>query len=634
LVEPAAPFWAAQGPIERDYEGSVAVTSDELRRQAADFLTTPSPRNQQERFSAFRPDQLDEALALMAEFMAIAHEKGGDAGLAAVLAAANLQRGRHSPGLVKYALELFVTHDPLGQRLGLIPLEQAKPALIPSAAKLELAARTVTDPESALSFFREDIFANEHHKHWHLVYPSRGIPTRPDDAPRARERQGELFLYMHQQMLARYDAERRALGPGPVQALDDLTAPIVEGYDPHVPGLSARPANARIAPGHDRAVLIREDKAIREAVAAGEFPSSRGHGVKIDIDSLGAALEASISSVAEWSRNGPHNDGHVAIADAHPPGAPSGPMMFTDTAIRDPVFWRWHRHIDNFALQWQEHQAPNGYADAPPVRIRSSATRGPAMESPDIIICFRDRLPTAGTSSDVDGSFGERMFGGPHWDAPATGGAVTSELQTMMVSRVVSLEDNAVQTTHLDHREFVYFLRVENLADHDVDITMRLFIAPAVAVDDRRAWIEMDKFRVSFKPRERRVVCRPAWLSSVIRKPATKPQKSLPRPLSDGDELNYCDCGWPYNLLLPRGTKDGMPFVLLAFATDWALDKVAHDARCGSMSFCGARDRYPDTRPMGYPFDRPFASQDSIIATFDALQNAATRSLLIRWTDD
>ncbi|PKK56990.1 hypothetical protein RhiirC2_764154, partial [Rhizophagus irregularis] len=31
-------------------------------------------------------------------------------------------------------------------------------------------------------------------------------------------------------------------------------------------------------------------------------------------------------------------------------------------------------------------------------------------------------------------------------------------------------------------------------------------------------------------------------------------------------------------------------------------------SRCGSISFCAseASEKYPDKKPMGYPFDRPF----------------------------
>lgn len=47
-----------------------------------------------------------------------------------------------------------------------------------------------------LWYFREDIGLNIHHWHWHLVFPFDG----PDQIVR-KDRRGELFYYMHQQVL-------------------------------------------------------------------------------------------------------------------------------------------------------------------------------------------------------------------------------------------------------------------------------------------------------------------------------------------------------------------------------------------------------------------------------------------------
>jgi hypothetical protein len=64
--------------------------------------------------------------------------------------------------------------------------------------------------------------------------------------------------------------------------------------------------------------------------------------------------------------------------------------------------------------------------------------------------------------------------------------------------------------------------------------------------------------------------------------------------------------------------------------TDWELDRVAHDAHCGSMSFCGVRDaRYPDRRAMGYPFDRPFPN--GIANVVAGQPNMTAREITIRW---
>jgi hypothetical protein len=71
-----------------------------------------------------------------------------------------------------------------------------------------------------------------------------------------------------------------------------------------------------------------------------------------------------------------------------------------------------------------------------------------------------------------------------------------------------------------------------------------------------------------------------------------------------------------------------MPFRLLVLLTDAAQDQVPQPGHCGSMSYCGAADRYPDVRDMGFPFSRPFRAP--IADTFLALDNAAGRRLMIR----
>ena len=39
----------------------------------------------------------------------------------------------------------------------------------------------------------------------------------------------------------------------------------------------------------------------------------------------------------------------------------------------------------------------------------------------------------------------------------------------------------------------------------------------------------------------------------------------------------YCECGWPQNMLLPRGTASGMSFDLFVMVTDWATDSSTDD---------------------------------------------------------
>ena len=58
----------------------------------------------------------------------------------------------------------------------------------------------ILDPEYKLSYFREDIGINAHHWYWHVVYPANWDEQLTG---KIKDRKGELFYYMHQQMCAR-----------------------------------------------------------------------------------------------------------------------------------------------------------------------------------------------------------------------------------------------------------------------------------------------------------------------------------------------------------------------------------------------------------------------------------------------
>lgn len=99
------------------------------------------------------------------------------------------------------------------------------------------------EEEHRLAYFREDLGVNLHHWHWHLVYPGRG-----DRAIVAKDRRGELFFYMHQQIIARYNIERLCNKLKRTERLIDWRAPIKEAYFPKLDSLVAsRPYPARVA---------------------------------------------------------------------------------------------------------------------------------------------------------------------------------------------------------------------------------------------------------------------------------------------------------------------------------------------------------------------------------------------------
>ena len=720
--------------------------------EAADKFKSAEPRVGRA-FSFFRDDLREQALVLSERFMRLADSIPGMEGLNLALQTFEDELTNQNPDLVNFAWLVFTTHHPKGRLLSEATprLEQREPEKVaPSAVSKSAAAKSAIasynggvlpadSEEYGLEWYREDPFANEHHEHWHIVYPGSGVPDGKGGR-RMKDRHGELFFYMHQQMIARYDAERIAHKLPRVTPFADYREIIDIGYDPGE--LLTKPSGKRpfatVYDARQPNMLLRSisnsqatftvaDQEVRrqrvwQAIRNGQFETSNTK-MPVTVDMLGLVIEAARGSITQimpgetrtTSFYGSlHNNGHNLIASINNPtteeeNVPTGVMGDTATAIRDPFFYRWHKHIDDAYYAWQEMQPPYDFLDRPFVEIRKQYNRGVAYSS-DILLSFVKDKPDGVTWQE----YGNERFGGENWNRDLSlAEPQTGELLTTMSKRNLLLSDRvtSVKLEHLVHEPFVYFFRVENKLNRHYTVTARVFLAPKQYANDRRAWIEMDKFLYELKPLERAVITRLGSESSVIRKPAEmKPElfkgagfkltaesfaklakKNIPeeflQTLKDGlkdklfensgdfrsalyelfgqeetenyidllinaaffenekpvapflpdgtidprwqDNYNYCRCGWAYNLLLPRGTEEGMDFRLMVVFTDWDLDKVGPESCCGSVSFCGALDQYPDKRPMGYPFDRPF--NFPVTDTIMSNMNMAFRDIKIRW---
>lgn len=705
-----------------------------------------------ERFSVFDERHVERAMKIVARMMRLANEATDEEGLRKVIAYSQQMRGRENPDLVDYALMVFITHHPKGRALmhavpgiGLRNPELVVPSTVPPERALlgpEMArlapepgvlAAVATEftggalPTDNLEWFREDPFANEHHIHWHVVYPTSGVPNPANPAEiLPKDRQGEIFFYMHEQMLARYDAERVALGHDRVQPLESYGDPVETGYDPgpflqdqrygaREPGTSIAGISGYTVADHDQ-----RRQRLGAAIEALQFDTSVSPvpvaPVPIDkVTLLGATVEANRAGIRRTAGGevgnfygNLHNRGHMllsAVSDGE-----LGVMSTPEVAIRDPVFWEWHKHVDDFYAAWQEKVGPQQFSDRPLVRLRKQLDPAAGLaSSPDVILAFEDQLPAEAAGEGL-AAWARETFGGDHWEEDfsqtAATTATTATLETAMLQRGLTLSDRVttVPLEHLTHRPFVYVFRIENRVDQRVQATVRVFLAPKPEAADRRAWIEMDKFVHRLEPLEKSIAVRRGSQSSIIRKPAVMkpelikgttihfslqdledmrraglpdsavrkirrfadrtvlingvrnalgqdwerflrvvdgraqivPAERPPRPpQNDGGDIedaSYCSCGWPYNLLLPRGTEEGMPFRLAVICSDWEIDQVEGDESCGSLSFCGAREKYPDIRDMGYPFDRPF--EVSIADTIMANPNMAFRDIMIRRMPD
>ncbi|XP_038212997.1 phenoloxidase subunit 1-like isoform X2 [Zerene cesonia] len=485
------------------------------------------------------------------------------------------------------------------------------------------------DQEQRVAYFREDIGINLHHWHWHLVYPF-------DSADRtivAKDRRGELFYYMHQQIVARYTTERFCNKLGAPRRFSNFREPIEEGYFPKLDSqVASRAWPPRFAGSTirdiDRPVdQIRVDVAQLEtwrdrfldAIDKMSVMLKNGRRVPLDeetgIDMLGNMMESSILSPNRDFYGDLHNMGHVFISYSHDPDHRNleqfGVMGDSATAMRDPVFYRWHAYVDDLFQLYKNKLPPytTDKLDFPGVRVASVS---------------------------VESSGGPNVFR-TQW-----------EQSTVELGRGLDFTPRGsvlARFTHLTHDDFTYVIEVNNTSGAALMGTVRLFLAPAADgagaplafADQRRLMIELDKFTQALPAGSSTVRRRSAQSSVTIpyertfRRQAARPGEPGAAPAADFD---FCGCGWPHHMLLPKGAPDGFPVVLFAMVSNWAEDRVEQDTAgtcTDAASYCGLRDRrYPDRRAMGFPFDRPAPAAS--LADF-LTPNMSVRDCSIRFSD-
>ena len=157
------------------------ATIDELRERGGDLFTgrTAAARAriaEPGRFSWFDAADATAAVRLAARLSVLAATAPTvEDGLEQALDLAEARTAEDPTALVQQAMALFVTHDRAGRLLGKPRTLRARPELFGSSRDDGGARASTPGPEPALDYWREDLFANEHHDHWHQVYPWPGM---------------------------------------------------------------------------------------------------------------------------------------------------------------------------------------------------------------------------------------------------------------------------------------------------------------------------------------------------------------------------------------------------------------------------------------------------------------------------
>jgi len=291
-----------------------------------------------------------------------------------------------------------------------------------------------------------------------------------------------------------------------------------------------------------------------------------------------------------------HNQGHVVISEMST-GRP-GVMAGTENAIKDPAFYRWHQEIDT---------------------VFSTYKRG------------------LGRYSDNDLNFDGVTVTGIN----TLSQGVTNTLTTFLTVDSIQINDENLVTRRggrninierITYQPFVYNIQVE-AANAGLGVGKIFLVPSAYANGDCYEFaIEMDKFLITMtrgtNTIQRTVNQSPIF--STIAPSLNNLQAGLLRGMSERN-FNWARCGYPRDMALPRGTRNGMSFQLVFIVSpllpqdrarvgDWQRSQEA-------WGWCGFRDGQrglPCSRPLGFPFDRHISVPDITNGRSNAVSTTIT----------
>ncbi|XP_011195600.2 phenoloxidase 2 [Zeugodacus cucurbitae] len=540
-------------------------------------------------------------------------------------------RDRLNPYLFNYALSVAILQRNDTKGVGLPSIIQSFPnkfvdrqvfrhireecTIVPEGSRIPIVIPhdyTASDeePEHRLWYFREDFGVNLYHWQRYLLYPFEAS----EHSVVFKGRRGELFYYMYQQILARYNVERLSNDLERVKPLDDLREYIKEGYFPKMES-SPRFDNTKLSDvrrHQDQLIMDIVDleqwrDRIYEAIAKGFVLDESDKRIPLNIDVLGNIIESSTASPNRNLYGDLYNMGHLFIAYAHDPKhrhlESFGVMGDLATAMRDPAFYRWHAYLDNI---FQQHKAR-----LTPYTISELRYDGVSLTSLEVAaegVLESNVLYTYWQECDIDLSRGVDF---------APRGNVFARFK------------------HLQHTPFTYTINVSNESDTKRLGLVRIFIGPKydeqgqamLFKEQRLLMIELDKFVVALQPGE-----------NVIRRRSTESSLTIPveRTFREqevthvSNEIIEDACGWPHHMLIPKGSTAGLQCALFVMISQYDQENVDQEIVAGP-SYCSSNNLlHRDLHALGFPFDRQPRFGADRLAEF-LTSNMITTDVVVRY---
>ncbi|XP_055529724.1 hexamerin-1.1-like [Wyeomyia smithii] len=462
----------------------------------------------------------------------------------------------------------------------------------------------------SMSYYYDDIGLNSYYYYFMMDYP---FFMGEDKFGLFKDRWGEMYFYMHQQLLARYNLERYSNYMHPIKGLT-WKFPLKTGYFSLLSYWNGVPFKSR-----DFNYMIKEsdyykldmikdwESRVRKIIDVGYFMLEDGTKVDLrkwqnigylghifagDVHSMKYGFSGFLEAFSRFVLSG------VDYVTFKPwPSA----LMHYETSLRDPVFYSmWTRLLDFYYLF-------KSYL--PYYTFEELNFKGVVIK--DVVI---DKLMTYFDYFDADIS------------------------NVIPMTNVAKFWDFTVfgRTKRLNHKPFSYSLDV--VSEYASKGVIRAFLGPKfdnfMELDYyKKFFIEIDQYYVDLVVGKNTFtrMSKDFFWSVKDRTTYTELYKKIMTSFSGGDkfvlDMSEAHCGFPDRMILPKGWPSGLKMQLFFIVTPYYTSSEMTNVSYADKSFfCG--QYYTDKFPMGFPFDR------QIDFTYWYTKNMFFKDVLIYHTDD
>ncbi|XP_073819069.1 larval serum protein 2 [Musca autumnalis] len=456
-----------------------------------------------------------------------------------------------------------------------------------------------------LAYFTEDIGFNAFYYYYNIDYPywMKGVAGKELD----KDKRGELYLYLHQQLLARYYLERLSNDLGEIPPFN-----MYEKYE-HGYFSNLRYYHGVAFPNRDNYYnfyhpenydIVRDIHFYTTRIA--DYIDTTNDDYRTAVENLGNMLQGNAFTVDHKK----YGSLDILYRDLVNEGRPYGKhgdnlpaiLMQYETSLRDPIFYSIYKDIISY--YW-----------------RLAATF-PEYKHQDFVfpgVSITDVHVPEGLFTYFD-----------YFDADISNAVnVESVVEDVSSDYLYKFGRNSVHNgqsfvikarqLRLNHKPFEFTLDVTS--DKAQKAVVKIFIGPKYDENGRK--LHLEKNYMNFFELDHYVVDLVPGVNELKRKSEdfeywvedhTTYVELYRKVLSATDSdfkfhLNQKEahCGVPQRMMLPRGKKGGQTFQFFFMVFPYHAPEVEQYSTFDAIVSCGvgSGSRYVDALPFGFPFNRP-----------------------------